>query len=109
MGFEQSMMSQKYASSAPKTPEQEKSKIFISKDWTTEERKTLVEVMNKKINAYKDEELHLRETIKYEASCFREIARKIELVQELIDMVSDDRTMSGFLEINRQNFREFVF
>jgi hypothetical protein len=102
------MKSPEMGMGVPKTPEQEKAKIFISKDWTPEERKALVELMNKKIDGYKTEEEHLRETIKYEAPCFKELARKIELVQELIDQVDDERTGSGFLEINRQNFKEFV-
>ncbi|MCK5320685.1 hypothetical protein KAJ61_04835 [Candidatus Parcubacteria bacterium] len=91
----------------PKTPEQKKSKIFISEEWTTEERESLVELMNEKVDELNAEEKKMRETIKWEAPCFKEIKDKKESVQDLIDKL-DSNTPSEFLEKNRQNFKEFV-
>lgn len=91
----------------PKTLDQEQSRIFISENWTPDERKSLIELMNKKVDELNAEEAHLRETIKYEAPCFREIDVKRERVKELIIKL-DDKVPSEFLERNRQNFGEFV-
>lgn len=90
----------------PEGPEQKEPKIFVSKDWTQEERERLIELMNKKIEGLDTEETKLRERIKYEAPCFGEIAKKRNEVKDLISKL--ENTSSEFLEANRRNFEDFI-
>jgi hypothetical protein len=91
----------------PESPKQEQSKIFISENWPTEERRALLELMNKKIEELNAGEAKERETCKWEAPYFKEIARKREDIQDLAAKLKDE-VPSEFLEANRRNFKDFI-
>lgn len=91
----------------PQQGENKMEKINISPEWTEEERNELKALINQKINSLNEEDEKLRETIKYEVPCFREIRVKKEGYKEILDKLRED-VPSKFLEQNRQNFKEFI-
>ena len=87
--------------------EGEMKKINISEQWTQEERSELKKLIEEKIKALEEEEQKLRETIKYEAPCFREIKNKKFAYEGLLNKL-EKSVPAEFLEQNRRNFEEFV-
>ena len=85
---------------------QKPSKIKMGSDWTPKERRELIAILDGEIVELDAEEQKLRETILYEAPCFREIAGKRQRLDELRTYA--EQMPSPFLEANRDKYAAFV-
>jgi len=82
------------------------SRIEMSRGWAPKERGKLIAVLDGEITELDVEEQKLRETIHYEAPCFREISVKRQRLSQLRTYA--EGKPSSFLEANRRNYADYV-
>ncbi len=81
-------------------------KLQVSPEWTVEEREKVATLIQSDISVLEEEEVSWRKTILWEAPCYSENRSKRWVLEQMLYFIQN--APAEFLELNRENFDEYV-